>query len=379
MVIEPVTGLYVHIPFCVRRCAYCSFASVEYTSDLADDYLSALARELEDRAVGLEPDTVFVGGGTPTALSENQVETLFDLLRLACGRSVTEFTVEANPGTLSMDKLICMRRSGVTRISLGVQSFEAKALKMLGRIHTAKEARTAVAMCREAGFDEVSLDFITGWPWQNADLLANDLATAMRLNIPHLSCYPLAYEEGTPLYERAKKGDVTPLDEDAERRIFDETGRILADAGLERYEISNFARPGHECRHNINYWIGGEYVGIGAAAHSYEDGTRSANTDSVRRYIKRILDDESAMDFEERLSPERAARECAVIWLRMTRGIQQDAFRARTGYALDTLYADELPPLIDQGWLEWSTDGQYLRLADKAIPVADSILSDLVD
>lgn len=372
----PDFGLYVHIPFCLKRCGYCSFTSIPYDTEVVGSYLNALAQELLQQDRLLDPHTIYIGGGTPTSLSIRQLEDLLSLLHDIGSRQAREFTIEANPGTLSIDKLRILREAGVNRISIGVQSFQESALSALGRIHSAKEAQGAIAMARETGFDNVSIDLIYGWPGQTPALWTADLERAVHMDIPHLSCYCLSYEEGTPLTEKRRTGSLAPLSEDAERELFDLTESVLAGCGRPRYEISNFAVVTRECLHNLNYWCGGEYLGVGAGAHSHIDGTRFANTDNIHRYCKALLAGESARDFEETLSPEHHARECAVIWLRLMAGIDPERFEAQTGFALEPLLGEPLSALLDQGLLEWS--GNRLRLTKDAVPVADSILSELI-
>lgn len=374
---DAMAGLYVHVPFCLRRCAYCAFVSSVYDAARADQYLDALGREFRERTASFHPTTIYIGGGTPTALSLSQLERLLEFFRPLTA-SVAEFSVEANPGTLTTDKAALLRAGGVTRVSLGVQTFEPDGLQVLGRAHTEKQARAAWAMLREVGFENLSLDLIAGWPGETEAVWENDLARALALGAEHLSCYSLTYEPGTPLGERQTAGAVAALGEEEERRLFDRTGEILSAAGRPRYEISNFAKPGRECRHNVNYWVGGEYLGLGAAAHSHVGGARFANEDDIDVYSRRMKAEGTAKSFEERLPPERSARECAVIWLRMMAGIDAAAFRARTGFALATLLERELPRLIRDGWLEWDDEGERLRLTPAAIPIADAVLAELV-
>ncbi len=371
------SGLYVHIPFCIRRCAYCAFASGLYDPVRADRYLTALTSEFSSRLPGFAPETVYIGGGTPTSLSPGQLTRLLDLVRQLDLSRLREFTIEANPGTLNMEKAILLKEAGVNRVSLGVQTFRAEGLQTLSRPHHAKQARLAVSLCHEAGLNEISLDFIYAWPGQKLAWWREDLEKALRLNIEHLSCYCLTNEPGTPLSRLIETGRLTTLAETEERALFDLTGEFLPARGMRRYEIGNFCLPGHECRHNLNYWTGGDYHGLGCGAHSHVDGMRFANSDDTETYIRKLRQSGSARVFCETLPPERAARECAVIWLRMSEGIDGAAFHARTGFELQELFSAELPPLMEQGWLEWSPN-RCLRLSDQALPVADSVLSELV-
>lgn len=376
--ISPIEALYIHVPFCVRRCSYCDFASSTYQSDRAEAYLEALAVEFDRRATELEPTTIYIGGGTPTALSVSQLELLFDLVGNLELAELHELTVEANPGTLTQEKLALLKDVGVTRVSLGVQSFQPEGLEVLGRIHTAKQARGAISYLREMGFDEISIDLMYAWPGQDERLWAADLATVGRLGLSHVSAYCLSYESNTPLRELERQGAVRRQDESQELRLMSMAEDVLGGLGLNRYEISNHARPGAECRHNIHYWQGGQYVGLGAGAYSFRNGDRTGNERDVRSYIRRMSEAGCAEVERDQLSARARARECAVMWLRLLDGIDPTAFQARTGFDLEELLGGDLPHLLQGGWLEWTPNQTRLRLTSRALPVADSVLSELV-
>lgn len=369
-------NLYLHIPFCARCCAYCDFNRVEYQTDLVDDYLDALSIEFTARGDGLRPETIYLGGGTPTCLSLNQLEYLLSQFDFIDSGAVKEFTVEANPGTLDIDKLILLRDAGVTRISLGVQSFNQRGLDFLGRMHNAKTARFALALLHEVGFANISVDLIFAWAGQTLNDWRDDLEKTLALNVQHISCYGLTYPENTPLKKLLDDGKITPANEDHELALFNLTNEILAAANFARYEISNFSAPQFQSLHNLNYWRGGTYLGLGAGAHSYQNGVRSNNYLSVREYIDKLNQCGNAQSAIDELSPERRARECAVVWLRLREGIDQQQFATQTGFSLPILFTAELPMLIKDGWLEWH--GDFLRLSDQAIPVADAVLAELV-
>lgn len=371
-----IKNIYVHIPFCLRRCNYCDFASSDFDQDMAEKYLDALGVEFTRRAYGMRPETIYIGGGTPTCLSHEMIEHLVDMLDLLELDDLQEFTIEANPGTLDVSKLILLRESGITRVSLGVQTFIPEGLEVLGRYHSAKDARFAVAQLREVGFDDISIDLIFAWPGQTMQMWQEDLETVLKLGISHVSCYGLSYPQGTPISRMLELCHIEPADESLERDMFDATAEILEAGGLKRYEISNFAKPGHQCVHNLNYWRGGTYVGIGAGAHSYEGTTRFGNCPDVQQYIKRMNTSGAAIDFIDDISAQARARECAVIWLRLSEGINRELFHNSVGIELEDLLGDSLVKLLADGWLEWRDD--QLCLADKSIPVADSILSELV-
>ena len=372
-------SLYIHIPFCARRCRYCAFASGPYNHARVAAYLDALEREADarDDLARLRerpPTTIFVGGGTPTSLA---TEEMRQWLRVATrwGRA-DEFTVEANPGTATPEKLALLRSSGVNRLSVGVQTFDTDGLRILGRAHGPDEAASALRLTADAGFPNRSADLIAGWPGQTEASLADDIARVLGLGATHVSCYALAVEPGTRLGRDVAGNRAPPPDEERLRRLDDRAAETLARAGFRRYEVSNYAPRGRECRHNVRAWEGGEYLGLGAAAHSHRDGRRYANVRSTAAYVRRIMAGKAAEAFSERLSPARKARETAVTWLRLTDGIDAERFRALTGFSLDELYEVELPGLLASGGLLW--DGGRLRLGNGVLPVADAVLSELV-
>jgi oxygen-independent coproporphyrinogen-3 oxidase len=343
---------------------------------VVEAYLTALAEEISHRARNLPLQTLYLGGGTPTSLTLPELSALHECLRPLDLTQVDEFSTEANPGTLTIEKLMLLREMGCNRISLGVQTFHEGGLKILGRAHSAKQARLAVSLCQEAGFENLSIDLINGWPGQTLANWHDDLDRAADLGATHLSCYGLTYEEGTELFRRRERLQLHPLGESMERKLFDLTAPCLERLGFTHYEISSYARPGYTCLHNRTYWEGGEYCGLGAAAHSYERGIRSSNCDDPLEYIQRISEAGTARVWQEELPPERCARERAVFWLRLLEGVHRQQFHSESGFRLEELFADALPPLLDAGWLELTAD--HLRLSPAGLPVADSILAELI-
>lgn len=368
----------MHIPFCLSRCAYCAFASQLYDEALARACVDTIRREIEGLPDDFRPVTAYVGGGTPTVLPPDLLQSLLRAVAQRLSAEASEFTVEANPGTLTPELPARLREAGVNRLSMGAQTFSPTGLAVLGRIHTTEDIHTSVDYARAAGMERLSLDLIHGWPGQTLADWEEDLAAAIGLGVGHLSCYGLTLEEGTRLARQVDGGEAILGSEESAREIFDLTEVRLRSAGILRYEISNHARPGKECRHNLTYWTGGEYFGVGPAAHSHWQGRRFANDEAVQTYLRRRAEEGTAVSFSERLSPEARAREGVVMGLRLTAGIDCESFRARTGFALDELLKDELGPLLGAGWLQWSEDGSHLRLSANAVPVADSVLAELV-
>ena len=361
------SGLYVHVPFCVRKCGYCAFFSRPAQPDLVAAWFAGIERELAALPAGFAPTSVFFGGGTPTALDERDLARLLDLVRARVDlRNLAEWTCEANPGTLSSAKLACLRAGGVDRLSLGAQSFTAETLKRLGRIHAADETRAAVAQARAAGFANVGLDLIYGVPGVARETFQADVEAALALAPEHLSCYCLEIEAGTPFARAAAAGELA-VSEDEQRAQFDWARRRLVAAGFEHYEISNFARPGRACRQNGLYWSGGDYIGVGPAAHSHWAGARWGNVPELPAW-KRA--------FEERLEPAAKARETLVMGLRRLAGWGRAEFRAATGCDYDELRGPEIARLAAQGLLVVEPD--RIRLADDALFVSDAVFAELV-
>ena len=283
-----MAGLYVHIPFCVQKCRYCDFYS-EVCGDggRVSRFLSALDRELSLLDSAFAPTTVFFGGGTPTALSAEALSALLGSLRRHVDLSgVEEWSVEVNPGTLSGRKMEVLCEAGVNRVSLGVQSFDDRRLEWLGRIHRARDVYDAVSLVRSFGGLDLSLDLMHSVPGMSLVDWERELDAALNLSPHHLSCYNLTFEEGTPLERMLTAGDLAEPDEELQLAQFELTDRRLEMAGYEHYEISNYAKPGHACRHNLLYWTAGEYVGCGPAAHSHLGGRRFSNAESLDRYCE---------------------------------------------------------------------------------------------
>jgi len=376
---DPPTALYVHVPFCVGKCSYCDFYSVVISPDAVSAYLAALRRELQ-LSGGERPepfDTVYIGGGTPSSLTADQLEELLLILRgQTTFASSVEFTVEANPGTLSDGKLRVLTTHGVNRLSLGAQSFDDRLLGLLGRRHTRGDVTDALAAARDAGLVNLSLDLIFGIPTQTPADWTRDLDELLTCDVPHVSAYSLTYEEETPLARDVASGRVTPVGEEDELVMYEGVIRTLTSHGYEHYEVSNFARPHFQCTHNEVYWANAPYVGLGPSAVSYVAGERRRNVASVAEYVTSLDSGRLPVTFRERLSPEKRARETAVMNLRRTRGIDFDTFLRDTGFDLDVLLGGELQVLAEEGLME--VDEHSAKLTHRGRVVADSVLSELV-
>lgn len=381
-----VEGLYIHVPFCVRKCGYCDFYSLPQPQDRAAPdaarYLAALERELELVVpADFRARTVFVGGGTPTELSAPDLERLLALcLTRVDPATLAEWTVESNPGTLTREKALLLRAAGVTRVSMGVQSFDPENLAFLGRIHSAEEAVQSYNLLRDLGFGNINLDLIFGIPGSSTERVRRDLDRILALAPEHVACYALIFEEGTPLYRLREKGLVFEVDDEMELSQYRLVRETLAGAGYRHYEISNFARPGRECRHNLLYWGPGEYYGLGPAAHAHLAGARSANIRDLGRWCQDLLSGRLAREFEERLEPEARAREALVMGLRRLEGVPSARFRAATGFDFDALRGAEIERLVRQGLLERAggAEGERVRLTERGLFLSDTVFAELV-
>jgi oxygen-independent coproporphyrinogen III oxidase len=369
---------YVHVPFCAHKCGYCDFASLAGFDHLADRYVSALEREISTALdTPQQVETIFVGGGTPTRLDAGQLKRLTTLIRAwlpLCEDG--EWTVEANPGTLDAEKCAVLAAAGVNRISLGAQSFRPELLAVLERHHGRAEVERAVELVA-ARFPRWSLDLIFGVPGSTLADWQSDLEIALQLGPAHLSCYGLVYEKGTPLWNQRRRGEIRPLSEDIEREMFELTIDRLAAAGLEMYEISNYARPGHESRHNLAYWTNDAYFGFGVGAARYVRGVRAVNTRDLPAYLRRVEASEDAKGPQEELEPAARARETAMLMLRRIKtGIERRDFKERTGFDLDSLLGPTIERFRATGSLE--DDGSRIRLTRAGVFLADQVFCELV-
>jgi oxygen-independent coproporphyrinogen-3 oxidase len=368
---------YVHVPFCAYHCGYCDFAVVAGRDDRIDDYLAALSAELSTLGTPAPVQTLFLGGGTPTHLSPQQLERLLtDLARwLPLVTDTPEFTVEANPDTLTADKVAVLADHGVTRISLGAQSFHPHLLRTLDRAHEPNEIPRAVEIARRR-IAQVSLDLIFGVPGQTAVEWDADLRRALTLEPDHLSTYGLTYEKGTPLWKLRRQGKLTALNEDAELALYTTAIDTLGSAGFEHYEISNFARPGKRCRHNETYWANEAYFGFGVGAARYFRGRREVNTRDLNAYLRKARAGEPCVFQSEELDPAERAKETMAVQLRRCDGIDRIAFRTQTGYELDSVAGPALVRLVEQGYLQ--NDGRQVCLTRQGKYVADAVIERLL-
>jgi oxygen-independent coproporphyrinogen-3 oxidase len=347
-------SLYIHIPFCKRKCLYCNFYSCIYESDTASAFIETVTSQLKD----LDRDvySIYVGGGTPTVLDMKLLkELLVNLRRFSI--KTGEFTVEANPESLDADKLGLLCDHGVSRLSIGLQSFDDMKLKKLGRIHTSDKAIEALYLAKKTGFDNISADLIFAVWGEDPGSLEAELERISMLPIKHISCYELTYERDAALFEAFVNKSIIPVEDDVAAKMYEMCVDRLGIHGFERYEVSNFAKDGYRSRHNMNYWDNNPYIGLGPSAFSYVDGARSRNVADVGEYINNIRSGKPFMEFREKLLPEQRAKETAAIKIRTKDGIDFTWFMDKTGFNFCDMEKDSIPELLEDGLVEYKKEG----------------------
>ncbi len=378
---EQPIGLYVHIPFCEAKCTYCHFAIDTHPGDARQDrYLRALLAEIGAASPGLWADTIYFGGGTPSLFAPSRIERVLKALSEQFRLTPDpEITVEANPRDLDLAGYAQLRRLGVTRLSLGVQSLDDAVLREMGRLHTAADAVRAVEEARGAGFANVSVDLILGWPGETESRWLRSLEGVMALSPEHVSLYVLEVEGKTLLAHRQRRGGLDLPDDDLVADLYVATRQALAEAGLERYEISNFGRPGFASRHNGKYWDDAPFLGFGLSAHSYCDGRRFWNVDTFGAYCRAIEEGggRAARAGERRPTPRQRAGEALFTGLRRREGVLLSSFARRHGFDPLVEYAAALRDPFAAGLLE--TTPERLRLTEKGVLLSNEVFRAFVD
>ena len=374
--------IYVHIPFCVRKCNYCDFLSFAADDEAKESYVKALIDEIGayNGYEGVSAASVYFGGGTPSILKAQQLRRITKALRARFNiASDAEITIEVNPGTASCDKIEEIADIGFNRVSIGLQSVHDDELRMLGRIHDYRQFEECYSWIRDAGFDNVSIDIMTALPGQNAAKLTETLERIIKLRPEHVSAYSLIIEEGTPFYEKYGDIDGPVIGEEEERRLYALTNRLLAEAGYEHYEISNYARPGYESRHNCGYWTGVPYIGFGLGASSFTpisneyEAIRSKNTSNMELYIGGKPHDNSE---DVMLTKEELMSEVCFLGLRMRRGVSYDDFFERFGIPLREVYGSQIDKLVRDGLLIGTDDN--ITLSDMGIDYGNYVFSHFI-
>ena len=362
-------GIYIHIPFCVRKCLYCDFASYIRTQEVQKLYIDRLIKEIEACSVSETVDTVFIGGGTPSVLSFGEIGRLMDAIRHKFPMiKNAECSIEVNPGTVDSEKLQSYREFGLNRLSIGLQSCDNKQLKTLGRIHTYEDFEETFMAAREVGFDNLNVDLMSAIPGQSVSSYLDSLQKVLQFAPEHISAYSLIVEEGTPFSEM----ELDLPDEESERQMYYDTKRILSEAGYTRYEISNYAKEGFACKHNIGYWTGKEYLGFGVAAASFYQGMRIRNHVSLEEYLA------NGPTLEEKvmLTKEDCMSEFFYVGLRMMKGVSECEFEKRFGEPFGERFAASIQKHMNLGLL--AKENGYLFLTEKGIDVSNYVLCDFV-
>lgn len=378
-----ITALYIHVPFCKRKCGYCSFNSIEYESGTADSYIDAVGKEIAlathltgSRKYGFK--TIYIGGGTPSVLNEDQLRRLLELVKGCIEyNELIEYTVEANPGTLSEEKVHILKENLVNRVSLGAQTFNDAHLKTLGRIHTSKQTTQTYSLLRGTGFDNINIDIIFGIPSQKIEEWQDDLNFAIALDPEHISTYSLTYENGTVFNKLISRGVFQRISESNELDMYKSAIDLLARSGFNHYEISNFAKSGKRSIHNMVYWQNQGYIGIGPGACSFINGRRTSNETDVLKYIQNVNNNKSNIIFCEHLSPKDHAAETLIMGLRMRSGISNNRFLKQTGYLFSDIFSGQISELEKAGYISFSEN--RLSLTEKGLFVADSVMMEFLD
>lgn len=373
-------GLYIHIPFCVKKCEYCDFLSWNAGEEERQQYVAALLSEIEsyrEFAKGYRVSTIFIGGGTPSVLLPKQMEDIlqkiYEIFEL---ERRPEITIEVNPGTVDEEKLQCYKANGVNRLSMGLQSVKDEKLRLLGRIHTYQEFAESYELARKVGFDNISIDLISSVPGQTLQEWKEELEIAAVQNPEHISVYQLIIEEGTPFYEKyAEHPELLP-DEETSREIYLWTGRFLKEAGYEQYEISNYAKPGKESRHNLKYWERGDYLGLGLGAASMVRNIRMSNTKDMRTYLERCDKPKTMREDVQFLEEPRQMEEFMFLGLRKTRGVSKKEFKRIFGREMDMVYEKALHKCLENGMLLEHKDRIFL--SEEGTLLSNMVLSEFL-
>ena len=364
------TSAYVHIPFCTQICYYCDFSKVFIKNQPVDSYLEHLLEEFRFYDIQ-KLRTLYIGGGTPTALSAPQLEVLLDGLTKNLDLSVLEeLTIEANPGDLDADKIAVLKNSAVNRVSLGVQTFDNKMLKKIGRSHLEKDIYENIDRLKLAGFDNISIDLIYALPGQTMAQVKDNVAKAISLDIPHMSLYSLILENHTVFMNRMRRGKLPLPKEELEAEMFEYIIAELERAGFEHYEISNFSKPDFESRHNLMYWDNAEYYGIGAGASGYVDGVRYKNHGPIRHYLSAVEAGDARIT-EEHLSQKEQMEEEMFLGLRKKSGVSMARFEEKFGRSFEGLYGEIIRDLVQQGLMQ--IDGDRVRMTKRGLFLGDTV------
>ena len=373
-------GLYLHIPFCIQKCGYCDFLSAPAGREEREAYVQALEKEIRsygDFAGSYRVSTVFVGGGTPSCLEASQTERIFEAVKDTFEiERMPEISMEMNPGTVTKEKLQAYKNCGINRLSIGLQSVRDSNLRLLGRIHTYEEFLESFRLAREAGFQNINVDLISSLPGQTDESWREELKTAAELSPEHISVYQLILEEGTPFYEKYAAHPKLLPDEETSRAIYQATEEVLGQYGFHQYEISNYAKEGRECRHNLKYWERGDYLGLGLGAASMVRNIRMNNTGDMKIYLEKCGEPKTMRTDVQFLEEPRQIEEFMFLGLRKTRGISKKEFRRVFGRDIELVYEKALKKLFSSGMLLEKKDRLYL--SKEGVLLSNAVLSEFL-
>ncbi len=374
-----MAGIYIHIPFCIKKCAYCDFNSYPDIRDMSYSFGKAVISEIKNSPYkNKRIDTVYIGGGTPTCIDENILIDILAAVRESFDvADSAEITVECNPGTADFKKLLALRRAGIDRLSIGCQSADDMLLKKIGRIHTFEDFTNCFFDARRAGFENISVDLMFGLPGQTSGIWRDTLRKITEIGPEHISAYSLKIEEGTPFFEMKSRGKLSVPDDDANREMYDTAVELLNDRGYCRYEISNFSKAGFESLHNLIYWTLGEYIGFGAGAHSFAGGRRFSNPLGVSDYIEFVSSGGRAEDGAERESETDLMCEFMFLGLRLDRGVSEREFKKRFGKDMRGVFKKPLEKHLNVT-RALETDGDNIKIRPEYTYVSNLIMSDFI-
>ena len=373
-------GLYIHIPFCIKKCNYCDFSSYAGLERYWEDYCNAVANELvikSDSFRSATVGTIFTGGGTPSLIPCRYIEGILDTVRQYYHVDKNcENTIESNPGTLTSDKLKAYGEVGVNRLSIGLQACQDKILKILGRIHSFNDFKTALNLAQKHGFENINADIIFGIPGQTFEDWQDTVRQVSSFGLTHISCYSLSIEEGTVFGKMKEEGRLEEVDDELDRRMYHYALDKFHEAGFNQYEISNLSKPGYQCRHNMNYWERGEYIGVGAGAHSFHDGRRTANTPDVPQYIKGMAEKKPVLSEDSIISSVEGLAERMILGLRMNQGVDMAQVSDEFGVDVEKQYADKIVSLSEEKLIE--RRGDIIRLTKLGMDFANLVFIEFI-
>lgn len=371
-------GIYVHIPFCKRKCEYCDFISYSNKNSKIEEYIEAVKKEIELQKIKSEITTIYIGGGTPSYIDSKYIKEIMEEIQRKNVSKDAEITIEVNPGTVTLEKLKDYKEAGINRLSIGLQTTKDELLKQIGRIHDFEQFLETYKMAREVGFKNINVDLMLGLPNQRIKDLKDSLEKIIELQPEHISVYSLIVEDGTPIADKIESGELELPDENLERNMYWYVKNTLELNGYNHYEISNFAKQGYESKHNMNCWNQKEYIGIGIAAHSYRDITRYSNTENLEEYIRNIKNDKLERNriIHEIQKEDDTKKEYMLLGLRQIDGVKISEFKEKFGDNPIYLFRNELKKLFDENLISVNEDN--IKLTNKGIDLANLVWEEFV-